>query len=94
MGEIAPALKHVTTQICDWCLVAKGKECHTPGCLFWMQDVPDSPILDRTTDYDPAELEQARKAINRAGALAMQGASHELIRQVLAEAQSTGESDG
>lgn len=27
--------------ICELCLDAEGEECHTPGCLFWMQSVPD-----------------------------------------------------
>lgn len=50
-------------------------------------------LLEELTDARD-QLEQARKAINRAGALAMQGASHELIRQVLAEGIETTKGKG
>lgn len=33
-------LRRIETYVCDPCLVGEGSECHTPGCMFWMHDVP------------------------------------------------------
>jgi len=35
-----PALRHIDAYICDMCLTSVGSECHVPGCVFWMHDVP------------------------------------------------------
>lgn len=34
-------LELVGLMVCAGCLDGKGDECHTPGCLYWMQDVPE-----------------------------------------------------
>ena len=31
-------------QICDACLDGAGGECHTPGCILWINRAPDIPI--------------------------------------------------
>lgn len=28
--------------VCQPCIDGEGSECHTPGCAFWMHDVPPS----------------------------------------------------
>lgn len=46
-------LRHVEFDVCDLCLQRVGNECHTPGCAFWMNDVPDRALvslLDRWAD--------------------------------------------
>lgn len=30
--------------ICSACLDGEGGECHTPGCLFWLNRAPDLGI--------------------------------------------------
>lgn len=30
--------------ICGPCVRAEGSECHTPGCAFWLHDVPSEPL--------------------------------------------------
>jgi hypothetical protein len=39
-AEEIPALRHLDAHVCDLCLGHEGSECHTPGCVFWMHDVP------------------------------------------------------
>jgi hypothetical protein len=39
-SKIPPALRHIDAYICDMCLTSVGSECHVPGCVFWMHDVP------------------------------------------------------
>ena len=40
-GRVVTGLLRVTLDICRSCLDGYGTECHTPGCAFWMQSVPD-----------------------------------------------------
>lgn len=42
-----PALEFVTVTalpICSACLDGEGGECHTPGCVFWINRAPDIPL--------------------------------------------------
>ena len=39
-AEENPALWHGDVYICGRCLRGVGSECHVPGCVFWMHDVP------------------------------------------------------
>lgn len=41
-----PTLHEVTVLICSLCLDGAGGECHTPGCVMWLNRAPDLPILD------------------------------------------------
>lgn len=41
-------VRAVTLQLCDPCLDGAGGECHTPGCMLWMNRAPDFPLR---TDY-------------------------------------------
>lgn len=36
-----PVLHHVEVSVCQMCLDGVGGECHTPGCVFWMNDAPN-----------------------------------------------------
>jgi hypothetical protein len=36
----ATALQRIDAYICGMCLTSVGSECHVPGCIFWMHDVP------------------------------------------------------
>ena len=40
LKEITTGLRHIDAYICGWCLRGVGAECHVPGCVFWMHDVP------------------------------------------------------
>jgi hypothetical protein len=33
-------LRQIDLWVCVECLAREGFECHTPGCAFWMHDVP------------------------------------------------------
>lgn len=44
--EEYPALRHIDAHVCDACLTSVGSECHTPGCVFWMHDVPSEDTAD------------------------------------------------
>ena len=37
-------------QICDACLDGVGGECHTPGCVLWINRAPDIPIRKMILD--------------------------------------------
>ena len=39
-------LEQVACNICNFCLDGVGGECHTPGCLFWMQDAPQISLRE------------------------------------------------
>lgn len=39
-GEGVTDLRHIDAYVCNMCLDIWGVECHTPGCVFWMHDVP------------------------------------------------------
>lgn len=43
-----PVLERVTGTftICSACLDGEGGECHTPGCILWINRAPDLPIRD------------------------------------------------
>ncbi len=41
-----PTLRTVTLDVCDDCLDGKGGECHTPGCVLWLNRAPDIPFRD------------------------------------------------
>lgn len=41
-----PTLRRIDAYICDLCLDSKGSECHVPGCVFWMHDVPTEDTAD------------------------------------------------
>lgn len=34
----------VELAVCQLCLDGMGIECHTPGCVFWMHDVPNRDV--------------------------------------------------
>lgn len=33
--------------MCDACLDGEGGECHTPGCVLWINRGPDIPIREQ-----------------------------------------------
>ena len=35
-----PALSRINAYVCGLCLTGVGSDCHVPGCVFWMHDVP------------------------------------------------------
>lgn len=41
-----PVLEVVTGEftVCSACLDGEGGQCHTPGCLFWLNRAPDLAI--------------------------------------------------
>jgi hypothetical protein len=39
-AEKTPELRHIDAYVCDLCLASEGMECHVPGCVFWLHDVP------------------------------------------------------
>lgn len=39
-----PEVHTVQIPMCDLCLDGAGGECHTPGCIFWINRAPDLPI--------------------------------------------------
>jgi len=39
-------LRHVDAYVCGMCLTSVGAECHVPGCVFWMHDVPTEDTAD------------------------------------------------
>lgn len=39
-------LLHIDAHVCDMCLTSVGAECHVPGCVFWMHDVPTKDTAD------------------------------------------------
>lgn len=51
-------LKTVLINICSACLNGEGEECHTPGCIFRMDDVPNPidprlyTVFEETDIYD------------------------------------------
>ena len=48
MAEPEIPVRTVTLSICELCLAGDGGECHVPGCAFWMNDAPSTPL--RGTD--------------------------------------------
>ena len=42
----AAALRHIDAYVCEMCLTSAGAECHAPGCVFWMHDVPAEDTAD------------------------------------------------
>lgn len=40
MSTEYPPLYRIEAHVCEACLTCRGSECHTPGCMFWMHDVP------------------------------------------------------
>lgn len=42
-------LVSVTLQVCEMCLSprtdGRDEECHTPGCVYWMDDAPEGRTL-------------------------------------------------
>ncbi len=42
MSAPEPALYDFEISVCAECLHAKGSKCHTPGCAFWLHDVPQN----------------------------------------------------
>ena len=41
-----PEVVEINLSICVDCLEPTGNECHTPGCAFWMHDVPTANTAD------------------------------------------------
>lgn len=38
-------VRMVEVPVCVLCLSDAGGECHVPGCIFWMRDAPETPLL-------------------------------------------------
>lgn len=59
----APQLELVAVMICSWCLDGRGGECHTPGCLYWMQDAPLVPqreaVIALTVQVPMSHMDEA-----------------------------------
>lgn len=45
-----PTLHQVTTTMCSLCLDGWGGECHTPGCVLWLNRAPDMPLRQMVED--------------------------------------------
>lgn len=39
-----PRLRRVVLTLCSLCLKGAGGECHTPGCILWLNRAPDLPL--------------------------------------------------
>jgi hypothetical protein len=39
-----PALRRVSMIMCEYCISGAGGECHTPGCVLWLNRAPDLAI--------------------------------------------------
>lgn len=46
-----PTLHQVTTTICSLCLDGEGGECHTPGCILWLNRAPDLPLRESILEF-------------------------------------------
>jgi hypothetical protein len=44
MHDHGDELRTVTVTICERCIAGEGGECHTPGCLLYMNRAPDVPL--------------------------------------------------
>lgn len=52
LTEYPPLLKVTGSFLaCKACLDGKGGECHTPGCVFWMNRAPDLPLRANLEDH-------------------------------------------
>ena len=61
-------LFYTDARICRGCLDGVGSECHSPGCLFWMADVPRpnnaslrSKMHCVAATVTPAEMHESRQ---------------------------------
>lgn len=52
-------LVQIKLWVCRLCLESQGSECHTPGCAFWLHDVPkpDTAQALSTAVSDSSECE-------------------------------------
>jgi len=57
------ALRHIDAHVCDMCLTNVGSECHTPGCVFWMHDVPTEDTADALRSAVEADVAEAESLI-------------------------------
>ena len=46
MPDPEPTLHLVEMQMCSLCLDGAGGECHTPGCILWINRAPDLSLRD------------------------------------------------
>lgn len=64
-SKTEPQIKTVTIDVCTFCLQGWGAECHTPGCAFWMCEVPPFEIAQRlayaeeSKCYEPDPMSQS-----------------------------------
>lgn len=52
-AEREPVLQFVTgtVPICSACLDGEGGECHTPGCILWINRAPDLAIRSMLVEH-------------------------------------------
>ena len=65
-----PVVHRVTLLLCAPCLDGAGGECHTPGCVMWLNRAPDlplrfSPFVESIDGVDnlPLVLEQLNRSM-------------------------------
>lgn len=39
-----PRLRRIVVWMCEACIEGEGGECHTPGCVLWINRAPDMGI--------------------------------------------------
>ena len=43
-----PRVRQYQVGVCDACMALEPSECHTPGCIFWLCNMPEvEEMLDR-----------------------------------------------
>lgn len=61
-------VRRVTVYICELCIAGAGGECHTPGCVLWLNRGPDlalHPELVEDAGREAAELVELRAELAR-----------------------------
>ena len=63
-----PKVRRVIVNLCEMCLNGAGGECHTPGCVLWLNRGPDlalHPELIEDAGDEAAELVTLRAELAR-----------------------------
>lgn len=72
--EGEPKVRRVIVNLCELCLGGAGGECHTPGCVLWLNRGPDlalHPELIEDAGRNAAELVALHGELARIRALAL-----------------------